>query len=97
MAFQKRRAVSSKRGGARKKFCRFCAEPSLNLDYKNVEVLQSFITERGKIIPRRITGTCEYHQVLLTVEIKRARQMALLFYTTTHSTEVLRKMKQEIR
>ena len=75
----------------RKKFCRFCANKDLVIDYKNVNVLRDFITDRGKIIARRITGTCAKHQRALTREIKRARQMALLYYTATHSTEVKKK------
>jgi small subunit ribosomal protein S18 len=75
----------------RKKFCRFCANKDLVIDYKNVNVLKDFITDRGKIIARRITGTCAKHQRALTREIKRARQMALLYYTATHSTEVKKK------
>ena len=75
----------------RKKFCRFCANKDLVIDYKNVNVLKDFITDRGKIIARRITGTCAKHQRALTREIKLARQMALLYYTATHSTEVKKK------
>ncbi len=80
-----------KRFTPRKKFCRFCANKELPLDYKRPDVLRDFITERGKIIARRITGTCAKHQRRLTTEIKRARQMALLYYTTVHATEVQKK------
>ena len=75
----------------RRKFCRFCADKDLKIDYKRADILRDFITERGKIIPRRITGTCAHHQRLLTREIKRARQMALLFYTAGHSSDVKKK------
>ena len=75
----------------RKKFCRFCVDKNLPLDYKRPDILQDFVTERGKIIARRITGTCAKHQRRLTVEIKRARQMALMYYTAVHSTEVKKK------
>ena len=75
----------------RRKFCRFCADKDLPLDYKRTDILQDFTTERGKIIARRVTGTCAYHQRLLTTEIKRARQMALLFYTAGHSSDVKKK------
>ncbi len=75
----------------RRKFCRFCADKNLPLSYKNPEILKDFLTERGKIVARRITGTCAKHQRALTTEIKRARQMALLFYTSAHSSEVLKK------
>jgi small subunit ribosomal protein S18 len=82
---------NKKKFAPRRKFCRFCADKSTPLDYKRVDVLRDFITERGKIMARRITGTCAFHQRALTVEIKRARQMGLLIYTATHSTEVLKK------
>ncbi len=75
----------------RKKYCRFCADKTLVLDYKRPDILQQFVTERGKIIGRRITGTCAKHQRALTRAIKRARQMALMYYTTVHSTEVKKK------
>jgi len=80
-----------KRFTPRKKFCRFCADKELPLDYKRPDILRDFVTERGKIIARRITGTCAKHQRRLTNEIKRARQMALLFYTTVHSTDVKKR------
>ncbi len=75
----------------RRKFCRFCANKDLPLDYKHPEILSEFTTDRGKIIARRITGTCAKHQRRLTTEIKRARQMALMFYTATHSSQVRKK------
>ncbi|MBN2050109.1 MAG: 30S ribosomal protein S18 [Spirochaetales bacterium] len=61
----------------RKKVCKFCTQ-NLTADYKNPEILRRFITERGKILPRRITGTCAKHQRTLAREIKRARALALL-------------------
>lgn len=67
----------------RKKFCRFCAEKELQLDYKNVYMIKQFISERGKIVPRRITGNCARHQRKLTVEIKKARVVALIPFTAT--------------
>ena len=84
MAFKKKFAP-------RRKFCRFCADKELPIDYKRADILRDFITERGKIIARRITGTCAKHQRLLSTEIKRARQMALLFYTAGHSSDVKKK------
>lgn len=63
----------------RKKVCRFCTQ-NLKIDYKEPETLRRFITERGKILPRRITGTCAKHQRALAKEIKRARAIALLPY-----------------
>ncbi|MBN1662698.1 MAG: 30S ribosomal protein S18 [Deltaproteobacteria bacterium] len=62
----------------RKKFCRFCTDSELKIDYKNPQALKDFTTERGKIMPRRITGNCAKHQRELTVAIKRARAIALL-------------------
>ena len=64
----------------RRKVCRFCADSSMAIDYKDSKTLRHFITERGKIIPRRISGTCARHQRKLTVAIKRARTIALLPY-----------------
>ena len=80
-----------KKFAPRRKFCRFCADKELPLDYKRVDILRDFVTERGKIQARRITGTCAFHQRHLTVEIKRARQMALMMYTTTHASDVKKK------
>lgn len=65
----------------KRKTCRFCEDKNIKIDYKNVGLLQNFITERGKMLPRRITGTCSRHQRELTIEIKRARIMALLPFT----------------
>lgn len=64
----------------RRKVCRFCADTSLVINYKTPRALRYFITERGKIIPRRISGTCAKHQRSLTRAIKRARTIALLPY-----------------
>ena len=68
---------------AKKKVCRFCAE-MIPVDYKNTRVLKSFITERAKIVPARITGTCAAHQRQLTTAVKRARTLSLLSYTSCH-------------
>ncbi len=67
----------------RRKVCRFCADSSLDISYKEPRQLKSFITERGKIIPRRISGCCAKHQRRLTHSIKRARTIALLPYVGT--------------
>ncbi|MBC7262513.1 MAG: 30S ribosomal protein S18 [Chloroflexi bacterium] len=61
--------------------CPFCANKSLSIDYKKVDLLQNYITERGKITPRRSTGVCAKHQRRLAVAIKRARHLALLPFT----------------
>ena len=67
----------------RRKVCRFCADSSLVIDYKDPKSLKYFITERGKILPRRISGSCAKHQRALTHAIKRARTVALLPYVGT--------------
>ena len=66
---------------SRKKVCAFCVDKAEFIDYKDVNKLRRYISERGKIVPRRVTGTCAYHQRALTTAIKRARQLALLPYT----------------
>ena len=75
-----------KRGGkfrrARKKVCIFCVDKAESIDYKDVAKLKKYITERGKILPRRISGTCAKHQRQLTDAIKRSRNIALLPFTT---------------
>jgi small subunit ribosomal protein S18 len=67
----------------RKRVCRFCTDKEMSIDYKDPKTLRNFITERGKIIPRRIYGTCASHQRQLCEAIKRARQIALLPYSGT--------------
>lgn len=67
----------------RRKVCRFCADSSLVINYKDVNMLRYFISERAKIIPRRISGTCAKHQRILAREIKKARTIALLPYVGT--------------
>lgn len=64
----------------RRKFCRFCSEKTEYIDYKNIKLLKGYLTERGKILPRRMTGTCAKHQRELTEAIKRARNIALLAF-----------------
>ena len=72
-----------RRGGPRRrpKFCYYCVEKQEKVDYKDTEKLRKYVSERGKIIPRRVTGNCAKHQRLLTEAIKRARYMALLPYS----------------
>lgn len=66
----------------RRKICKFCENPKrMQIDYKDPRTLRRFITDQGKIVPRRITGTCSRHQRELTTAIKRARNIALLPYT----------------
>ena len=73
-----------RRGGrkGRKKLCSFCVDRADYIDYKDIAKLRRFISERGKILPRRVTGTCANHQRALTVALKRARHLALLPYTS---------------
>ena len=66
----------------RRKVCAFCVEKALEIDYKDVVKLRRSISERGKILPRRMTGTCTKHQRWLATAIKRARTVALLPYTS---------------
>jgi small subunit ribosomal protein S18 len=65
----------------KRKFCRFCQRNVREIDYKNVDILRKYMPERAKISPRRVTGTCAYHQRKLATAVKRARLMALLPYT----------------
>jgi small subunit ribosomal protein S18 len=68
----------------RRKFCRFSAEKIAEVDYKDIEILKDFVTENGKIMPARITGTKAHYQRQLGVAIKRARFLALMPYTDLH-------------
>lgn len=65
----------------KRKSCRFCADKIVGIDYKDSNRLRNFVTERGKIVPRRISGNCARHQRILTSAIKRARNIALLPFT----------------
>jgi small subunit ribosomal protein S18 len=67
----------------RRKVCRFCADKEAGINYKDSRMLEDFVSERGKIIPSRITGTCAWHQRKLTRSIKQARAIALLPYAST--------------
>ena len=71
------------RFGRRRKVCPFCADKTVTIDYKDPRLLRRFITERGKIVPRRISGVCAKHQRELAVAIKRARHIAFLPYLAT--------------
>jgi small subunit ribosomal protein S18 len=73
MAYQQKRFQ-------RKKFCRFCSEKVEFIDYKDIKVLRNYLTERGKVLPRRMTGTCAKHQRELTESIMRARSIALITF-----------------
>ena len=76
------RGGRGRRPGGRRKVCRFCADKTLAVDYKDVRTLQSFITEGGKIVPSRTSGNCAKHQRQLAIAIKRARVLALLPFST---------------
>lgn len=79
---ERKSSVRRKAIVVKKRVCRFCNDKTIAIDYKNPGMLMSFISERGKILPRRLTGTCARHQRALTTEIKRARILALLPFTT---------------
>jgi small subunit ribosomal protein S18 len=73
-----------KRGGfARRKVCRFCADKAVKIDYKDPQTLKYFITDRGKIVPRRISGNCAKCQRKVALAIKRSRMVALMPFTVT--------------
>ncbi len=77
---RKKARRQKKRGFVRRKVCRFCADSTLTIDYKDPKTLRLFVTETGKIIPRRISGNCAKHQRPLAIAIKRGRILALLPY-----------------
>lgn len=70
------------RGAKKKKICSFCADKTQIIDYKDLGKMKKYLSERGKILPRRITGNCAVHQRALTIAVKRARIIALLPYVT---------------
>ncbi|MEK6682364.1 MAG: 30S ribosomal protein S18 [Nitrospirota bacterium] len=70
--------METKRVFQRKRVCRFCAEKRDSIDYRDVQTLRNFITDRGKIIPRRISGNCARHQRALSSAVKRSRHIALI-------------------
>jgi small subunit ribosomal protein S18 len=73
---------NSKQRRMKKRVCAYCMDKIESIDYKDISKLKKFVTERGKILPRRISGNCAKHQRALTIAIKRARTVALLPYTT---------------
>ncbi len=77
--------MKRKRAFQRRKVCVFCADSGMKIDYKDVKTLNHFVTERGKILPRRISGNCAKHQRDLTTAIKRARNIALLPFSIVSS------------
>jgi small subunit ribosomal protein S18 len=84
-ARKKARKAQKKKGGfLRKKVCRFCADATAGIDYKEPKSLRYFVTETGKLIPQRISGNCARHQRQIATAIKRARQLALMPYASHH-------------
>jgi small subunit ribosomal protein S18 len=75
--------IVKRRSFHKRRICKFCANPQMKIDYKEPKVLKYFITERGKIIPRRISGNCAKHQREITTAIKRARIIALLPFSSS--------------
>ena len=73
--------VQRRRGRRKKRVCDFCVNKMDHIDYKDIPRLKKFVSDRGKILPRRITGNCAKHQRALTVAIKRSRHVALMAYT----------------
>ena len=82
MAFDKSAAGGPQKNRKRRKVCQFCVDKAEFIDYKDTVKLKKYLSERSKILPRRTTGTCAYHQRMLTEAIKRSRQVALLPYVT---------------
>lgn len=74
-------AASERKFFGRRKACRFCTDKVVGISYKDVSTLRNYLTERGKIMPRRLSGTCARHQRDLTLAIKRARNIALVAFT----------------
>ncbi len=72
-----------RRRGGKKRVCKYCADKALVIDYKDPQALRYFVSERGKVVPRRISGNCARHQRKVTLAIARARNIALLPFTVT--------------
>ncbi|MDR1664190.1 MAG: 30S ribosomal protein S18 [Clostridiales bacterium] len=73
--------VQKRRGRRKKRVCAFCVDKINEIDYKDIGKLRKYVSERGKILPRRVTGNCAKHQRATTVAIKRSRHLALMAYT----------------
>ncbi|MDA3903837.1 MAG: 30S ribosomal protein S18 [Desulfuromusa sp.] len=88
MAYERPSSPSSaapRRRFSRRKVCRYCADKKQKINYKDMNNLRYYLSERGKIVPRRISGTCAAHQRQIAEAIKNARQIALLPYAASHS------------
>ncbi|MCL2225080.1 MAG: 30S ribosomal protein S18 [Defluviitaleaceae bacterium] len=73
--------MQKRRGRRKKRVCQFCVDKVTSIDYKDIAKLRKYVSERGKILPRRVTGNCAKHQRAMTMNVKRARHMALMVYT----------------
>ena len=73
--------MQKRRGRRKKRVCQYCVDKISSIDYKDIAKLRKFVSERGKILPRRVTGNCAKHQRAMTMNVKRARHMALMVYT----------------
>jgi len=73
--------MQKRRGRRKKRVCQFCVDKVSSIDYKDTAKLRKYTSERGKILPRRVTGNCAKHQRTMTMNVKRARHMALMVYT----------------
>jgi small subunit ribosomal protein S18 len=73
--------MNKRRGRRKKRVCQFCVDKVTAIDYKEIAKLRKYVSERGKILPRRVTGNCAKHQRAMTMNVKRARHMALMVYT----------------
>lgn len=82
---------AARRFAPRPKVCQFCSDKTVKIDYKNVDLLRRYVTEEGKIRPRRQTGTCAKHQRAVAYAVKRARQIALLPFTSEPYQDVVRQ------
>jgi small subunit ribosomal protein S18 len=76
--------IPGRRRGNKKRVCKFCSDKEATIEYKDPQSLKYFVSERGKIVPRRISGNCSLHQRKVTQAVKRARNIALLPFTTTN-------------
>ena len=75
--------IAARRRGGRKRVCKFCVENVAAIDYNDASLLRYFLSDRGKVVPRRVSGTCALHQRALVSAIKRGRMIALLPFTTS--------------
>jgi len=73
--------IQKRRGRRKKRVCQYCVDKVTSIDYKDIAKLRKYVSERGKILPRRVTGNCAKHQRAMTMNVKRARHMALMAYT----------------